>query len=133
MNELKRCNHCGRDLPRSQFYKDKKMSDGLTVCCKQYYAAYYAANRERQRATSWAASVKRRYGLTVEEYEAIIARGCGICGERAKTKIVMDHCHARGKVREALCNNCNIMLGAAGDDEGTLIAGAAYLARHSIT
>lgn len=131
--ELKRCNHCGRDLPGHSFYRDKKRADGLTAYCRDYYAEYYAANRERQKATSRKSNIKRRYGLSLEEYDAILALGCAICGERATTRLVLDHCHASGKVRSCLCNNCNVVLGSAKDDPDTLRAAADYLERHGVT
>jgi hypothetical protein len=31
---LKRCKDCGRDLPRTEFYRDKSRGDGLMVYCK---------------------------------------------------------------------------------------------------
>ncbi len=43
----------------------------------------------------------------------------------------MDHCHTSGKVRESLCNQCNVLLGTASDDPDILREAIAYLERHA--
>ncbi len=111
--ETKRCDHCDRDLPRSQFYKDKKRKDGVTAYCKEYYAAYYAQNRERQKGTSQRARIKRRYGLDWDEYQQLLALGCAVCGSHKKLNV--DHDHMTGETRGILCGNCNVALGHLGD------------------
>lgn len=61
----------------------------------------------------------RKYQLTREEYEALMAQPCGICGGRSE-RMHMDHDHSCcpsakrtcGKcVRGALCHRCNLGLG----------------------
>lgn len=125
MENSKHCNHCDLDLPRSQFYSDKKTKDGLTAYCKAYYAAYYVSNKERQQETSQRARLKRRYGLTVEQYEKLLALGCTVCGSHKTLHV--DHCHETGNVRGVLCRNCNVALGHACDDPERLRALAVYL------
>lgn len=76
--------------------------------------------------------LKRRYGMTTEDYNTMLAKQkgkCAICGKFRK--LVVDHCHTRNTVRGLLCNNCNAMLGHAGDDPGVLAAGMEYLAETS--
>lgn len=128
-----KCTKCNTDKDPDEFYAcgSSKGRKGYTYWCKRCYKDNYEANKERQLASNRRARIKRRYGLAVEEYDAIIARGCGICGEKAKTKIVMDHCHASGNVREALCNTCNSLLGMANDDPWVLRGAADYLERHA--
>lgn len=129
--DFKHCPHCDLDLPRSQFYKDSKSKDGKTVYCKDYYAAYYAQNQERQKATNYRNVIKRRYGLTVEEYRRALARGCAICRRKdGEVRVVMDHCHASGKVRDALCDDCNKGLGGFRDNPDLLRQAALYLESH---
>lgn len=33
--KMKKCAHCGRTLPQTSFYKNKKSSDGLQSYCKE--------------------------------------------------------------------------------------------------
>jgi hypothetical protein len=77
--------------------------------------------RDRHRA--------RRYGLSLQDYRAILERqgnACAICKMRAKP-LCVDHCHATGKVRGFLCRNCNLGLGNYNDNPDLHRAGAAYL------
>ena len=55
-------------------------------------------------------NVKRNYGITLEEYESIIDRGCEICGTH-EGKLCVDHCHETLKIRGCLCDKCNLALG----------------------
>lgn len=85
--------------------------------------------RQRQRR----ADLKNRYGITVEEYEALaVAQGnaCAICrvdspGRGGRWHI--DHDHATGKVRGLLCLSCNVGLGHFRDDPALLRAAADYV------
>src|SRR3990167_1449432 len=52
---------------------------------------------------------KRKYGLTLEQYDTIVSLACAICDSRKH--IGVDHCHKTGKVRGPLCKRCNSALG----------------------
>ncbi len=59
---------------------------------------------------------------------------CAICKKHQselKKSLHVDHCHATGKVRELLCQECNHLLGNSQDDMKILLAAIAYLGRHS--
>jgi hypothetical protein len=54
----------------------------------------------------------REYGITLEEYNLLAQKQnnkCACCG--SETKLVVDHCHTHGNVRELLCNRCNTVVG----------------------
>lgn len=66
---------------------------------------------------------KERYGITYEEYRAMLLnqnRLCFLCGthelESRNQKLCVDHCHVSGKIRKLLCHNCNCALGLLKDD-----------------
>lgn len=80
---------------------------------------------------------RRAYGVTLAEvkkmYEDRNSR-CDICGGGGFTmkdshnmKLVVDHCHATGKVRGLLCHNCNRALGLLQDSKESLKRALEYL------
>lgn len=81
-------------------------------------------------------NVKRTYGISQEEWEAMFADqgySCAICGSDdpgAKHGWHTDHIHGTKIVRGILCHQCNTMLGRALDRPEILMAGALYLRKH---
>lgn len=66
--------------------------------------------------TRWAAVV-RRYGMTLDEYDALVLRAegrCEVCGDPHR-KLHIDHCHETGRVRGLLCPSCNRCVDRATD------------------
>lgn len=78
--------------------------------------------------------LKRNYGMTIEDYDSMVkqqSNRCLICSasgsDQKDGKLVVDHCHASGKVRGLLCNKCNLLLGHADDLIGRLESAILYL------
>jgi Recombination endonuclease VII len=74
--------------------------------------AYRRANPEVGRADH----LNRAFGLTLDEFERLLAAqggGCAICGSRSSGNISLhvDHDHESGLVRGLLCVRCNNGLG----------------------
>jgi len=103
------------------------------------HRAYHAENREdlneRQRRRYRSDPHRREkrrarvYGLSDDDYNAILARqhgGCGVC-KRTGLELCVDHDHATNKVRGLLCHNCNKALGLFQDNPDVTDAGSAYL------
>lgn len=85
------------------------------------YHAEAAKNPETFALARRNAMLKKTYGMTHEDYEHMVTRqggGCAICGRKtAKGKhLHVDHCHVTGKVRGALCHQCNWYLGTIDAD-----------------
>lgn len=56
--------------------------------------------------------LKRRYGITPAEYDAILKKQGGVCDickkpRTQKRRLHVDHDHRNGKVRGILCSRCN--------------------------
>lgn len=78
--------------------------------------------------------LKRFYGITLDEYNALLGTqgglcaGCGSEGSQGKRKgLFVDHDHETGGIRGLLCNNCNAALGLLGDSLETLRRLTAYV------
>lgn len=80
-------------------------------------------------------TLKRLYGITLEEYDSMLEEQegcCAICKTLPnERKLHVDHCHTTGKVRQLLCSGCNTAIGALKEDPEIIRAAAAYVERHS--
>lgn len=85
----------------------------------------------------------REYGITIEEYKAMIVaqdNKCAICflpetkiWRGKQTELCLDHCHKNGGLRQLLCFQCNLGLGAFKDDPARLQSAITYLKKHEAT
>jgi hypothetical protein len=116
-------------------YYEKNYQDILARNARQR-----AVYRERDRATKRTSMLRRRYGITQADYEAMLrAQGgaCAICratssnNGREETYFDVDHDHVTKRVRGLLCRHCNVLLGSLEKDAALLEAAKAYLAAHS--
>ena len=112
-------------------------------CKKEYHREYYRARR-REDPTYGQLNNRnatlRKYGLTPEDYDRMIAEQdgkCAICGKAPgatdgvdKNRLVIDHDHKTGKARALLCDFCNRGIGMFFDDPDLLTAAIAYLLQH---
>lgn len=74
--------------------------------------------------------LKKRYGLSLDDYnEMFEAQGgvCAICGGTQEGMLYVDHCHTSSRVRGLLCHLCNVGLGAFKDSEESLTNALTYL------
>ena len=99
---------------------------GTHLYNKEYHRRYYHL-RESKKNSVRASEFKNKYGLTLDEAKAVVARAdskCECCGRGLeahgtgahKSDVAnIDHCHATGAVRGILCNKCNQALGLLND------------------
>lgn len=78
----------------------------------------------------------RKYRLTVEVFDAMVAAQngvCAICSQPCAThsRLSVDHDHSTGLVRALLCRRCNSGLGHFGDNPRLLRLAADYLDLHN--
>lgn len=110
---------------------------------KEYKAAWYLQNIERERLNNRKRHYLRKYGISFEEYEEQLKlqdNVCYICKQpetaidfRSKKpkNFAVDHCHATNKVRKLLCMRCNHVLGASEDSVELLQKYIDYLKEHN--
>lgn len=142
----KTCVRCGENKLHSEFYKEKRVADGLTArcksCTKDCAQNSYENNKEvvKSRQKKKYCSVKRRertlmenYGMTPSDYDEMYQQqqgACKIC-EKNFDQLCVDHCHNTGKVRGLLCQKCNKAIGLLGDNLNYLSNAITYIAEHA--
>lgn len=92
---------------------------------------------EKRRLIAYKSLLKRKYGITLADYERMLVEqkgGCAVCsgitpygrGDRWH----VDHDHKTGKVRGLLCSRCNTALGLMQDSVTVAESAAQYLRKH---
>lgn len=137
-----RAEHQGEIVTASKVYRDANRG-AINAGQKAYRAAnpekvaaskrrWYEANHERVAASkaAWLAAnrdrardryLQRHYGITLDEYNALLASqggGCRSCGGAPTGRhntFRVDHDHETGQIRGLLCDSCNLAIGKLGD------------------
>lgn len=135
------CAKCGSDDFGTQ---------GQCNPCKAIWGReWYANNTDKVRnsAKKWRAGnsqtyvdghrryhLKKKYGMTLETYDAMLAdqgNKCAICETKNPQgpgkRFMVDHNHDSGVVRGLLCSHCNFMLGQARNSTEILAKAIVYL------
>ena len=144
---MKTCTRCLLTKPLKDFTASRATKDKRGAWCKTCGAEakrlYYAEHPGLQLQTARKSFLKKRYGLTLEEYQAMwdAQRGvCAICGavetskpfaNGATSSLSVDHNHSTGEVRALLCNRCNRGLGMLGDNLVLLRSVVTYLEKYA--
>ncbi len=119
---MKTCRKCGAVKVQQDFYSGHGT-------CKGCRRAEARANHEKTRPARIekmrAHNLKNNYNLTVEQANAILAKGCAICG--TFERLCIDHDHKTGVIRGCLCNRHNLGLGKFQDSAAELKAAIRYL------
>lgn len=137
----RKCQNCG--ILRSEAHLPNPFT-GICKACKSDLARKNAREDPSAKAVAWrkeradrsrAARVLLNYGLTLEEYDAMVVAQegrCAICrGEMPlEQPLHIDHDHVTEAVRGLLCPLCNTGLGSFGDSPQRLRDAADYLERN---
>lgn len=81
--------------------------------------------------------LRRTFGISLEEYEAMYAAQnglCAICGKPDEVegrRLAVDHNHDTGAVRALLCGTCNRGLGNFQDNAEMLVKATRYLIKYA--
>ena len=143
----KTCSTCYIERPVAEFSKQSIRPDGLNITCKLCMKTRqeirYKDPKKRQRILDAGArwrernpdadadkTLRRKYGITLAQYDELFEAQGGVCalckkGETTKRRkkgegrerLAVDHCHDTGRVRGLLCFKCNTAIGSLGDTE----------------
>jgi len=129
-----RCTKCCETKSPAEFNKRSdtgKLRSHCKTCVKAYFQhrfqenrdvflgktrKYYHANKDRISESNRWYWIKKRYGLSREQYEVMLAQQDGVCAickgeghkmQNGKRGLVVDHDHVNGDVRGLLCMRCN--------------------------
>jgi len=100
------------------------------------YNARVRENHFKNRDRVSAQRMKRKYGITLEGFNAMLGAQSGSCAvcqiaPLPGKKLVVDHNHKTGKIRGLLCYQCNSAVGLCKDNPSILRRAAQYLENHN--
>lgn len=134
-----RCRDCERQ--RSARYQHENR-EAVRETARRWYRANKKKHAERTARVyrrnpeaSFDRHLRRKYGITLNDYNAILAAqggGCALCGKKQSTeklRLAVDHDHETGNVRGILCHHCNRAIGALGDSVDGIQRALDYLKR----
>ena len=148
---MKECSRCRAVKPVGKFHRTKSAADGRYPYCavcsraaktvsrniqankavmRRLVAAWKKAHPDKAALSTRKATLKRKYGITHDEFVSMVAAQggrCAVCGITPHTRLAVDHDHATRKVRGLLCTNCNTGIGLFKDSIKLLRAACAYL------
>lgn len=160
---MKICSKCKLEKPLEDFYKSKKGLHGhksqCKICDRDYHKEWVGQNSDkiaiidkrwkeenkpklREKSKAWkkrnpewvnAQRLKVRYGLTVVQYQLLLAHGsycCYLCRRPQEANdlgLHVDHNHSNNNVRGMLCPSCNQALGLLKDNPALCRQAAIYL------
>lgn len=144
-----RCTKCHEVRRVEDFRPEPRNRDGLRSQCKQcdryfawgwqkrtgQYERWRRENPEAYRRLQRRSALRRKYGMEIEDYDALLAAQggrCAICRStdpksNRGTCFVVDHDHDTGAVRGLLCMICNTGIGGLQDDPRIVAAALQYL------
>ena len=142
MKTSKPCRKCNVVKPLDLFYRNNACKDGRASWCKECQSNLLKqARRDPEKGDSfrfyrYKGLIKKRYGVTVEQYEKMLSDQNGVCAIckqvcqhsiMHKKRLSIDHDHKTNFVRGLLCQFCNKGLGLFKDDINLMRIAIEYL------
>ena len=136
--ETRICRVCGKEKNLvDEFYLSRKnpgLASSYSYECKECTIKRTTNYNKRNSSSVKSQYLKRNYGLTFEEFDALLTEqgnACAVCGTTKLTgrhrRFSVDPYKSTGKIRGLLCYRCNTALGLVGDNIHTLKSMIEYL------
>ena len=132
------CKKCGQEKSDTEFGKHKfGWRKECKACVALRQRKHYDENREAYFQRSFVSYLKRLYGLSIEQYDKMVAEQdnkCWICRrpEPQGTRLSVDHCHETNTVRGLLCRTCNQAIGLLQHNTDLISRAAQYLSKGEV-
>jgi hypothetical protein len=144
---MRTCSRCKESKPLDDYYAQRRRGTVghqriCKACSREYLREWGKRNPDAIKRADRKKTLKARYGISIEQYDAILKAqngGCGVCGRPERTvqragspiqNLAVDHDHETKRIRGLLCQPCNRALGNMGDSLEGVMRFVDYL-RHS--
>lgn len=145
--DFKQCTHCKIVKPAEDFGwrsgkrygENRYLRSTCFECTRAAGGKWSKQNRQAAHLTNRRTTLRRSYGLTMSEYDALLKKQhgkCAICGttDSGSTKkryLSVDHDHETDAIRGLLCSPCNVAVGFLRDDPELAARVVDYLKAHA--
>lgn len=121
------CSPCINAGNRKRYADDPSYRESRKERARQFHEKH----PDKQRNSA----LRRSYGITLKEYDAMLAQQGGTCAicfgpPNLKGRFFVDHDHETNKVRSLLCGTCNAGLGQFRESPEILNSAIAYLKKY---
>lgn len=132
------CSKCGIVKDAVEFLPMRRNRTGLASYCRECDGNARSARNLADPKGRWEANL-RRYGITVQERQDLLASQdghCALCpakegeGKGHAKRLHVDHDHKTGKVRALLCSRCNLVIGQVEEDRELLFRMIQYVIKY---
>jgi hypothetical protein len=126
------CPKCDEVKSVEDFCKDFHNKRGIAAYCRECLSKKGKTAYVNHKDRYVKAYLKRKYGMTLTEYDEMLKSQGGVCKICKKSptdnkRLCVDHCHKTLKVRGILCDGCNLTIGKMNDDVNLLRSAIDYL------
>ena len=136
----KTCRKCNKIKFLTEFYFDSKRKlyrNSCRSCDALIQRRRGQEHPDRRREIHRKYIYKKNYGITLEEYDAMLKDQGGVCAccgsdnPGGYGRFVVDHNHRTGRVRSLLCNRCNVVYGQLEESANLIINLLRYHLKHN--
>ena len=116
------CNKCRAEVEKNRRARNRNpLTEVQKEARRESSRKWRRNNLEKAILMSRNTDYKRKYGITIDDYNMMLelqSGVCAICSQECKTEknLAVDHDHKNGQIRALLCKNCNTGLGSFNDN-----------------